>query len=98
MLLAVPFWHSAAECPAAHKEQRERLTRLISPESLRARGIRLVEGYVDRLCLHPTEERHFSYFIFEADREQTVRDLFAPTPVEVRALERWSDMTRARTP
>jgi hypothetical protein len=49
MLFSVAFSHSAAECPAAHKEQMDGITRLLSPDSLRAHGIRLVEGYVDRL-------------------------------------------------
>ena len=34
---------------ARDKKQMERLTGLLSPESLRGRGIRLVEGYVDKL-------------------------------------------------
>lgn len=35
--------------PARDKKQMEGLTGLLSPESLRGRGIRLVEGYVDKL-------------------------------------------------
>ena len=49
MLFSVPFSHSAAECPALHKAKMEGITRLLSPESLGPRGIRLIEGYVDRL-------------------------------------------------
>ena len=49
MLFAVPFFHSPADCPALHKAQMEETTRRLAPESLGARGIRLVEGYVDRL-------------------------------------------------
>lgn len=49
MLFSVPFSHKAADCPAADKSQMEGLTRLLSPESLTGRGIRLVEGYVDKL-------------------------------------------------
>ena len=49
MLFAVPFFHSPAACPALHKAQMEGITRLLSPESLGPRGIRLIEGYVDRL-------------------------------------------------
>ena len=49
MLLSVAFAHKAADCPAAHKDQMEGFTRLLSPDNLRGRGIRLVEGYVDKL-------------------------------------------------
>jgi hypothetical protein len=49
MLFAVPFFHSPAECPALHKAQMEEITRRLSAESLGPRGIRLVEGYIDRL-------------------------------------------------
>ena len=49
MLFAVPFFHSPGECPRLHKAQMKETTRRLSPESLGSRGIRLVEGYVDRL-------------------------------------------------
>lgn len=49
MLLSVAFAHPASQCPAQDKQQMEGLTGLLSPESLRGRGIRLVEGYVDKL-------------------------------------------------
>ena len=49
MLFSVPFSHKTADCPAAHKEQMEGFTRLVAPDSLRGRGIRLLEGYVDKL-------------------------------------------------
>ena len=49
MLFSVPFSHPAAQCPATDKNQMEGLMRLLSPESLKGRGIRLVEGYVDKL-------------------------------------------------
>jgi hypothetical protein len=94
MLFAVPFYHSPGECPRLHKTQMEETVRRLSPESLGSRGIRLVEGYVDRLCLEPTEKAHFSYFLFEAEHELQIRDLFEPNHVEIRALERFSDLTR----
>ena len=95
MLFAVPFFHPPEECPRLHKAQMAETTRRLSPESLGSRAIRLVEGYVDRLCLEPTEKGHFSYFLFEAEHERQIRDLFEPNHVEVRALERFSDLTRA---
>jgi len=49
MLFSVAFSHQPANRPAADKSQMEGLTRLLSPESLKWRGIRLVEGYVDKL-------------------------------------------------
>jgi hypothetical protein len=49
MLYSVPFSHSAAECPAADKTQLETIRRMLAPENLQPRGIRLIEGYVDRL-------------------------------------------------
>jgi len=49
MLFSVAFSHGPKDCPAMDKTQMEGLTRLLSPESLKGRGIRLVEGYVDRL-------------------------------------------------
>jgi len=49
MVFSVAFSHKPADCPAAHKEQMEGFTRLVSPETLKGRGIRLLEGYVDRL-------------------------------------------------
>lgn len=95
MLFAVPFFHSPGECPRLHRTQMEETTRRLSPESLGSRGIRLVEGYVDRLCLEPTEQGHFSYFVFEAEHERQIRNLFEPDHVEVRALECFSGLTRA---
>ena len=49
MLYSVPFAHSASECPAADKVQMAGIEEMLSPENLNPRGIRLVEGYVDRL-------------------------------------------------
>ena len=49
MLFAVPFFHSPAECPRLDKAQMEETTRRLSAERLASRGLRLVEGYVDRL-------------------------------------------------
>jgi hypothetical protein len=49
MLYSVPFAHSASECPAANKVQMDGIRQMLSPENLKPRGIRLVEGYVDRL-------------------------------------------------
>ena len=49
MLFSVPFSHSAGECPAAHPQQMEGIRHVLSPQNLREHGIRLVEGYVDRL-------------------------------------------------
>jgi hypothetical protein len=49
MLYSVPFAHSASECPAANKVQMDGIRQILSPENLKPRGIRLVEGYVDRL-------------------------------------------------
>jgi len=49
MVFSVAFAHKPADCPAAHKDQMEGFTRLVSSENLRGRGIRLVEGYVDKL-------------------------------------------------
>ncbi len=49
MLFAVPFFHSPRECPRLHKAQMAETTHRLSPGSLGSRGIRLVEGYVDRL-------------------------------------------------
>jgi hypothetical protein len=49
MLFSVPFSHSPAECPATDKTQLDSIRRLLAPENLQPRGIRLVEGYVDRL-------------------------------------------------
>jgi len=49
MVFSVAFAHKPADCPAAHKDQMEGFTRLVSSESLKGRGIRLVEGYVDKL-------------------------------------------------
>ena len=49
MLFGVPFFHSPGECPRLQKAQMAETTRRLSPESLGLRGIRLVEGYVDRL-------------------------------------------------
>lgn len=49
MVFSVAFAHQPAACPAAHKDQMEGFTRLVSPENLQGRGIRLLEGYVDRL-------------------------------------------------
>ena len=95
MLFGVPFVHFPAECPRLDKTQMAETTHRLSPESLGSRGIRLVEGYVDRLCLDPTQKGHFSYFVFEAEHERRIRDLFEPNRVEVRALERFSDLTRA---
>jgi len=40
-------------------------------------------------------EPHFSYFVFEADSEPKIHDLFKPGPVDLRTLERWSDLTKA---
>jgi len=33
--------------------------------------------------------------VFEADSEPKIRDLFKPGPVDLRTLERWSDLTKA---
>lgn len=33
-------------------------------------------------------------YVDEADSEQKIRDLFKPGPVELRTLERWSDLTK----
>jgi hypothetical protein len=49
MLFAVPFFHLPGECPRLRKAQMEETMRRLSPESLGSRGIRLVEGYIDRL-------------------------------------------------
>ena len=49
MVFSVAFSHMPKDCPAADKNQMEGLTRLLSPESLKGRGIRLLEGYVDKL-------------------------------------------------
>ena len=49
MLYSVPFSHRAAECPAADKAQLDAIRRMLAPENLHPRGIRLIEGYVDRL-------------------------------------------------
>ena len=49
MLFSVPFSHGAPECPAADPKQMDAIRALLSVESLAPRGIRLVEGYVDRL-------------------------------------------------
>jgi hypothetical protein len=49
MLYSVPLAHSASECPAANKVQMDGIRQMLSPENLKRRGIRLVEGYVDRL-------------------------------------------------
>ena len=49
MLYSVPFAHSASECPAANKAQMDGIRQMLSPENLKQQGIRLVEGYVDRL-------------------------------------------------
>jgi len=49
MLYSVPFAHSASECPAADKVQMAGIQQMLRPENLKPRGIRLVEGYVDRL-------------------------------------------------
>ena len=49
MLYSVPFAHSASECPAQHKVQMDGIRQMLSPENLKPHGIRLVEGYVDRL-------------------------------------------------
>ena len=49
MLFSVAFAHPGSHCPAQNKTQMEGLTGLLSPESLKGRGIRLVEGYVDKL-------------------------------------------------
>lgn len=49
MVFSVAFAHKPADCPAAHKEQMEGFTRLVAPDNLRARGLRLLEGYVDKL-------------------------------------------------
>jgi hypothetical protein len=49
MHYSVPFSHSAAECPAADKAQLDAIRRMLAPENLQPRGIRLIEGYVDRL-------------------------------------------------
>ncbi|MBI4240429.1 MAG: hypothetical protein HY613_01825, partial [Candidatus Rokubacteria bacterium] len=42
-----------------------------------------------------SEKGHFSYFVFEAESEQKIRDLFRPAEVELRTVERWSDLTKA---
>lgn len=49
MLYSVAFSHAPKDCPAMDKKQMEGLTQLLSPASLEGRGIRLVEGYVDKL-------------------------------------------------
>ncbi|MBI4562618.1 MAG: hypothetical protein HY724_11300 [Candidatus Rokubacteria bacterium] len=49
MVFSVAFAHTPADCPAAHKDQMEGFTGLVSPENLKGRGIRLLEGYVDKL-------------------------------------------------
>lgn len=49
MLFSVPFSHGARECPAADPKQMDGIRALLSPENLAPQGIRLVEGYVDRL-------------------------------------------------
>jgi hypothetical protein len=49
MLVSIAFSHMPKDCPAMDKAQMDGLTRLLSPESLRGRGVRLVEGYVDKL-------------------------------------------------
>ena len=49
MLFAVPFFHSPGECPRLDKAQMHETTRRLSPKSLGSRGIRLLEGYIDRL-------------------------------------------------
>lgn len=51
--------------------------------------------YPSRTVPLPTEKGHFSYFIFEADNEGKIRDLFGPMNPEIRTLERWSDMMKA---
>ena len=49
MFFSVALSHMPKDCPAAHKDQMEGFTRLVSPDNLKGRGIRLVEGYVDKL-------------------------------------------------
>ena len=49
VLYSVPFAHGGTECPAQDQSQMEGLGQLLSADNLRQRGIRLVEGYVDRL-------------------------------------------------
>ena len=49
MVFALALPHKARDCPAAHKEKMDGFGRLLSRENLEARGIKLVEGYVDQL-------------------------------------------------
>ncbi len=102
MLFSLIFAHSPADCPATHKRKMEGFTRLLSPEILSERQIRLLDGYVDKLCLGTEDKDHFSYFLFEADSEQKmseleqrVRELFSPASVELRVVHRWGEVARA---
>jgi hypothetical protein len=49
MLYSVPFAHGGTQCPAQDQSQMAGLRQLLSADNLKQRGIRLVEGYVDRL-------------------------------------------------
>ncbi len=102
MFFSLIFAHSPNDCPAVHKSKMEEFTRLLSPENLSKRQVRLLDGYVDKLCLAPEDKDHFSYFVFEADSEQkmseleqSVRELFKPANVELRVVQRWGELARA---
>jgi hypothetical protein len=49
MFYSVPFSHSAAQCPAQDQKQMDGIRHMLAPDNLKPRGIRLVEGYVDKL-------------------------------------------------
>jgi hypothetical protein len=102
MYFCLIFAHSPKDCPAVHKGKMDEFRRLLLPESLRERQITLLDGYVDKLCLAPEDKDHFSYFVFEAGREQkmteleqSVRELFKPASVELRVVKRWGELASA---
>jgi len=102
MLFSLVFAHGPYNCPATHKDKMEGFARLLSPETLSEGQITLLDGYVDKLCLRPTDKHHYSYFVFEADSEpkmheleQKVRELLRPADVQLRTVARWGELTKA---
>jgi hypothetical protein len=99
MLFSLVFAHSPQDCPAVHKDKMEGFSRFLSSQGLAERQIALLNGYVDKLCLAPTDQDHYSYFVFESDSEQKmeelaqkVRELFRPASVELRVVARWGEL------
>ena len=82
--------HKGQGCPCENPELMKIMAATLSKSNLSKKGVKIIEGFLDRYCMLANGKEHLCLFIIESDLQPlAVSDIFKPMVFEVNPITRW---------